>query len=807
MDRYICIHGHFYQPPRENPWLEEIEPQDSAYPFDNWNERVSAECYEPNLSARILDEKGRIRQITNNYSRISFNFGPTLLLWMERKAPEVYAGILEADRLSAERFGGHGSAIAMPFNHMIMPLANSRDKITQVRWGIRDFVQRFGRRPEGMWLPETAVDLETLLVMAAEGIRFTILAPGQARRVRRAHMPAWRDVSGGIIDPSEAYRLSLGTNAAISIYFYDGPISNAVAFEHLLRRGEDMVARLTGAFANYGGGPRLVTIATDGESYGHHHRFGEMALAYALQKIEHDGEARLTNYAEFLGIRPPTLEVELIENTSWSCAHGVDRWQKDCGCSTGTHPEWKQAWRAPMRRAMDELRDAVTPRFEAMLASFAAEPWALRDAYIDVVLDPSDDTINRFLKDWAPTAAEADQERVLELLELQRHLMYMYTSCGWFFDDLAGIEAIQCLQYAARAVQLAEHLFQEPFEAPFLKTLQEARSNNPDRGDGSNVYEEFVRPARVDLHRVGAHFVVWSLFEPGVSHRRIYAYELGLNDYRRFEDGTTRFVIGSGELQSRVTREKATLAFAAFYFGGHNLSAAVRDFPGEENMKDLCRRSEDAFNRGDYAGLIRLLDDELACCTFSLESLFRSERKKVIEQILRSTLVEAEHALRQIYERNAQFMRFLADIRMPPPRAFRLASEYVLNADLQSAFSQDELNPAVISRLLEEARREKIDLKSDGLAQCLENSLRRSVVRFRDGGHELERLRRFRVDVILARAVPFPFDFSRVQNIFYRMIDGPYADFRKKAEIPDPEAQLWVQLFREIGEDLSVRVD
>lgn len=809
MDRFICIHGHFYQPPRENPWLEAIEPQDSAHPFENWNERVSAECYEPNANARILDEKGLIRNIVNNYARLSFNFGPTLMLWLEQKAPEVYASILEADRLSAERFGGHGSALAMPFNHMIMPLANERDRLTQVRWGIKDFEYRFKRRPEGMWLPETAVDTATLRVLADEGIRFTILAPDQARRVRRSHMPSWRDVSGGKIDPSEAYRVNLGGQKEIALFFYDGPVANAVAFEHLLRAGEALVDRLVGAFPPRGGGPRLVSIATDGESYGHHHRFGEMALAYALEQIERRDDIRLINYAEFLDVRPPTLEVEIVENSAWSCAHGVERWRSDCGCHTGSFPRGNQAWRTPMRRAMDELRDAVAPEFEKVAASLlAGDPWEVRNAYVDVILQPTDTTIDQFIRNHGrKNLSEEEQSRLLQLLEMQRHLMYMYTSCGWFFDDLAGIEAVQCLQYAARALQLAGKLFESSHEKAFIRTLREARSNDPERGDGESVYQDLVLPARVDFHRVGAHFVVWSLFEPDVDHRSVYAYELKLEDFKRWEDGSLRLVLARGEVRSRVTREKSDLALAAFYIGGHNLSAAIQDDPGEETMRRITEAAAIHFREGDFASLIRLLDEELACCTFSLNSLFRTERQKVIRFILGETLAEAEQALRDIYERNAPFMRFLAEIRMPPPPAFRLASEYVIQADLEAAFHEETLDPGVISRLLEESRKEQIDLKPDGLAKGLEQALYRTAMHLRDSGHRLEALRRLRISVALAASAPFSLNLFRVQNAFFRMIDGPYAERRKQAAEGDVEADQWVRLFREIAEDLAVRVE
>ena len=324
MERYVCAHAHFYQPPRENPWLEAVELQDSAYPYHDWNERITQECYAPNATSRILDPDGRIIRLVNNYSRISFNFGPTLMAWMEKNSPDAYAAIVEGDRQSQERFSGHGSALAQAYNHMILPLANRRDKRTQIIWGIRDFEFRFGRKMEGMWLPETAVDIETLEIMAEQGVLFTILAPSQASRVRGIDESEWHDVSGAKIDPTMAYRLGLPSGRSLSLFFYDGPISLAVAFEGLLNDGEAFADRILGAFNDDRAWAQIAHIATDGESYGHHHRNGDMALAYALDYIESHDLAKVTNYGEFLEKYPPSHEVEIFENTSWSCIHGIE---------------------------------------------------------------------------------------------------------------------------------------------------------------------------------------------------------------------------------------------------------------------------------------------------------------------------------------------------------------------------------------------------------------------------------------------------------------------------------------------------
>src|SRR5258706_1079566 len=399
--RFICIHGHFYQPPRENPWLEAVETQDSANPYHDWNERVTAECYGPNASSRILDSRDRIAKIVNNYASISFNFGPTLLSWLAQREPGIYAAILDADRLARDHYDGHRSALSQAYNHIILPLANARDIRTQVRWGVRDFEVRFGRKPEGMWLPETAVDVDSLEALVEEGIRFTILEPHQAARWRRIGEEEWTEPDGGI-DPTTPYACGLPSGRSITIFFYDGPTSRAVAFEQLLARGENLAHRLLGAFTESRERPQLVNVATDGETYGHHHRYGDMALAWALSKVEQGwGGTRLTNYAEFRAKVPTTWEVQLAESSSWSCAHGISRWRDDCGCNSGGKPGWNQRWRRPLRDALDWLREQASAALDNVGPVLFRDPWAPRDAYIHVLLDRTPASRHRFLSEHA----------------------------------------------------------------------------------------------------------------------------------------------------------------------------------------------------------------------------------------------------------------------------------------------------------------------------------------------------------------------------------------------------------------------
>ncbi|MGH9315688.1 MAG: DUF3536 domain-containing protein [Thermoanaerobaculia bacterium] len=494
MNRFLCVHGHFYQPPRENPWTGRIEREESAAPYENWNERITAECYEPNAFPRVPDASGKLVELPGNYAKMSFNFGPTLLEWLAEKAPRVYGAILSADKESGERFSGHGSAMAQAYNHMILPLASRGDKRTQVLWGIRDFEHRFGRFPEGMWLPETAVDAETLETLAESGIRFTILAPHQANRVRAIGEETWQEVSAGSIDTTRPYAARLPSGRRIAIFFYEGPSAHAVAFGELQKGGESLALRLAGLFSETEE-PQLVSIATDGETYGHHHQGGEAAFATALELTESRGLARLTNYGQFLAEHPPTYEVSIRENTAWSCAHGLGRWSEDCGCRTELHPEWNQTWRRPLREALDWLSGRLGERYEERASQLFRDPWQARDESILLRLDPSPRGLETFLGRQARRRlSEEEKSAAVRLLEVERYAMLMFTSCGWFFDDVSGLESRQVLRYAGRAIELAESAFGESFEAAFLSRLEQVRSNARDFRHARDVYAEFVAP-------------------------------------------------------------------------------------------------------------------------------------------------------------------------------------------------------------------------------------------------------------------------------------------------------------------------
>ncbi len=808
MERYICIHGHFYQPPRENPWLEDIEFQESAYPYHDWNERITAECYQQNAASRILDAQNRIVQIVNNYSRISFNFGPTLLTWLEQKAPSVYHAILDADRESQNLFNGHGSAIAQAYNHMIMPLANHCDKITQVIWGIRDFEHRFKRPPEGMWLPETAVDLESLEILAAHGITYTILAPYQARAIRKLGDKVWDDVSGGRIDPTRAYVLNLPSGRSINLFFYDGPVSRAVAFERLLSNGEHFAHRIASTFNDRRSWPQLAHIATDGETYGHHHRHGDMALAYALRYIEASGIARLTNYGAYLKRYPPTHEVQIVENTAWSCSHGVGRWRSNCGCNTGGHPSWNQAWRAPLREALDWLRDTLILPFERLSRTLLKDPWKARDEYISVILDRSPRNVEHFLHQHACRPLTPDEKIVvLKLMELQRHAMLMYTSCGWFFDDIAGIETIQVIQYAGRALQLAQELFGDAIEERFLQLLEQAKSNVPDQRDGRHIYERYVKPAIVDLRKVGAHYAMSSLFEHYNDRDQVHCYRVAREDYRLLHAAKSRLALGRVKITSVITQESADISFGVLHLGDHNLSGGVREFMGDAAYANLVESITETFLRADIPGVIRLVDKHFGSDTYSLKLLFRDRQREILDLILDSTLDDVEHSYRQIYENHAPLMRFLSSLGMPIPRGFQIAAEFALNTDLRRALEANMPDLARIASLLKEAAWAKAPLDKAGLSYAFEQTIGRITAQFHNHPEDIAILQTLENVVKLVRTMPLEVDLWKTQNIYYAMLQTVYPEFREEAMQGYEDSRLWVSHFVALGERLGVRVE
>jgi len=825
-DRYVCVHGHFYQPPRENPWLETVEVQDSAAPYHDWNERIAAECYAPNGASRITNQKNEIVRITNNYARMSFNFGPTLLKWMADKAPRTYHMILDADKASAHRYSGHGSAVAQVYNHIIMPLAGRRDAVTQIRWGIADFEHRFQRRPEGMWLAETAVSRTVLDLMAAEGIKFTILAPHQCARVRKLAPSApstdnlqpatdnWTPTPSATVDPTHPYLIRLDEGRSIAVFFYDGPASRAIAFEGLLNSGETFASRLLDAFhapaPDTPAHAELSHVATDGESYGHHHRYGEMALSFAMHSIEDSGHAKLTNYGEFLEKYPPEWEAEIAEDTSWSCAHGVERWRSNCGCNGGK-PGWNQLWRAPLREALDYLRDASAPLAEAFADGLLTDLWVARDGYIDVLLDRSTACKDRFFARHATRVlTPAERIAVLELLELERHTQLMYTSCGWFFDEVSGIETIQIIAYAGRVLQLAAKLFGpagRDLERQFLAVLADAKSNLPEIGNGADLYRRYVTTTRIGLEQVGAHYAISSIFRSYPEEGELFCFDLHRDSHEAFTSGRGKVALGRVHIRSRITEESEELYFAVLHLGDQNLSAAVRGQLAESpvDLDAFTAFSADigvAIRHANLPEVIRLIDRFFGTLAYSLTSLFADEQQRILRTILDRTLAEMEDSLRKIYEDHASLLRFLTESGMAPPPALAIAANFAINGSLRRAIAADTFDAAEISSLLARAASDQVVIDTPVLSFAAGERMKRAMVAL-EAAAEKERAMMSALQTALTIAIalqtmPFDVNLWQAQNIWndlYRRSDKAYWS---------PE---WKLAFKKLGEALYISVD
>ncbi|MDQ7782999.1 MAG: DUF3536 domain-containing protein [Desulfomonilaceae bacterium] len=733
VSRFICIHGHFYQPPRENPWLESIEHQESAHPYHDWNERIAVECYTPNAHARILDEQGRLRQIINNYEYMSFNFGPTLLSWLERHVPHTYRAILDADRASSARLSGHGNAIAQPYNHMIMPLASTRDKVTQILWGIEDFTTRFNRAPEGMWLPETAVDAETLDLLAQYGILFTILAPTQARRFRLSPADAWTRVDGSALDPSVPYLCGLPGGRTISLFFYDAPISHAVAFEKLLDSGDEFQKRLMAAFSSQANRAQLVHVATDGESYGHHHRFGEMALSYAIEKILADPAVQLVNYGYFLQGHPPTAEAEFIEDSSWSCAHGVGRWSRDCGCSLSRRSDWNQRWRGVLRESMDLIRDRVDELFERETASLVKDPWELRNRYIRVVLDHHSNP-EEFLTSAAGRHLSAGELRTLSaLLEMQRNRMLMYTSCGWFFDDISGLESRQVLRYAARVLQLAEP-WDPDLQPDFLTHMASALSNLRPYLRGDEIFVRQILPHVADLPQVAAHIGIFSLFRNVPIEDGFFCYEMEAEDFSRFEFGERVLIVGSVTVRNHLIVESRKLVLVVVYFGGLDFRCSVSDYVSKTGYYSLKRDLSETFQTRSATEVVRKLDRYFPGDYFSLEDLFAEQRSQIIQSIIHEMYEPQAQLFEAFYHRNKDLSRFVKKQSERVADTFRVSAQFVLNRSFTNELHKLESGsfPEGLPALMDEAKEWGIQLDVTAAEKLISNRIHALATRLRD---------------------------------------------------------------------------
>ena len=819
-NRFLVVHGHFYQPPRENPWIESVETQDSAAPYHDWNDRITAECYARNGASRIVDTQNQILRIVNNYAQMSFNFGPTLLSWLEEHAERTYRSILDADGQSAQRFSGHGSAMAQVYNHVIMPLASRRDKELQVRWGIADFERRFGRKPEGMWLAETAVDTESLEVLAEHGILFTVLAPAQCAAVRPvaaatakaarslklttdAELPpggtGWRGTPDASVDTRCAYRVELGNGRSIAVFFYDGPRSRAIAFERLLDSGEGFALRMAGGFSSAAPAqPELVHVATDGESYGHHHRFGEMALSYALQYTEEKALATVTNYGEFLERFPPAWEARIVEQTSWSCAHGVERWRSNCGCNGGK-AGWNQRWRGPLREALDGLRDGVAPLALRLGVGLFRDWEGACDRYIAVMLDRKQAAA--FLRaEQARMLTKAEEVQALKLLELERHAQLMYTSCGWFFDDISGIETVQIIAYAARVLELASDLFGAEgaaLEPAFLALLGEARSNVASEGTGAEIFARRVKPLQVGLDQVAAHYAVSSVFRTYPEHARVFAFEVESRGQEVQNSGRGRLVSGEAEVRSTLTHERERLFYAVLHFGDQNIAAGVKRCGkgSRETHARFAAEARTAMLGANLPAVIRLFDREFHGESYTIRSLFMDEQRRVMKLILNNTVAEAEESLLRLYADHASLLHFLSEAEVPRPSALALAANFAINVTLRRALESDPVDTAQVRATLALAAQDHVELDRQELSFTADGRMRDAMTALAGQPEDRSTLESALWMAQALELLPFPANIWQAQNLWHEIA------VKQRGEIAD------AALFEALGGALGVSVE
>lgn len=815
-EKFLTIHGHFYQPPRENPWLEAIELQDSALPFHDWNERICKECYNPNSVSRIVDNRNKILDIVNNYEYMSFNFGPTLLSWMEEFAPLTYERIIKADIESVSQHSGHGNAMAQVYNHIIMPLANDRDKETQVKWGIRDFEYRFGRKPEGIWLAETAVDDATLKVLVDNGIKFTVLSPYQALKIKKNSDKEWQDVSWGNIDPARSYKYTLKCDPekSIDLFFYDGAISRSVAFDELLKDGNRFIKRLKEGVSDLRDYPQLINIATDGESYGHHTKFGDMALSYVL-KIKAESEGfKITNYGEYLDKYRSDYEVDIKQASSWSCFHGVGRWCEDCGCSTGGHPGWNQKWRKPLRDALNYLRDEFAELFETEGQKyFNDNPWNVRNKYIEVILNRSFSTIKNFQKEnFNADLSEEDRVKGMELLEIQRQSMLMFTSCGWFFSEISGIEPVQIMKYAARAMQLASRFTNKNLEDKFKEILSEAKSNIAEFGTGKDIFERFVKPSVVSPKEIACLWAISSLYQDFEDEEDVYCYTVKRLNYQKVQKGNANFVVGNIQIQSKVTLQKANVVFALMQYSGGDFHCAIKEFSTDTEFNELKTSLIKTFALNPLTEIIRALDEKFGKEYFTLKDIFIEERKKILQILLKDQLQRFGNTYKEMYDQGKGSIYHMQNLGLEIPKEFRISAEYALSHRYNDLLADSDgfVETPIIQQIRDinfEAK--KMNIKIDkspsnkNFAKKLITNLNRLTKSFEI--HQADTIVEL-FDII--EKLDLEIDISEAQNIYYNKIYHRIGDILENDNKEPTDKEIkFIKLLLTIGERLNINVE
>ncbi len=737
----LAIHGHFYQPPRENPWTEEVPREPSAAPFHDWNERIALESYRPNAFARVLDERGQVVAIVNNYEHLSFDFGPTLNSWLEEHEPEAYQRVLDADRTT-------GGGVAQAYFHVILPLATDRDARTQIRWGMTEFEHRFGRRAAGIWLPETAVNDRVLRILAEEGIGFTVLAPGQAAAPLDTRTPyRW-------VDPDDASK-------TVDLVFYDGGLSHAVAFELSGLTSQALLDRVQAASGEEGG---LITLAADGETFGHHHHWGDRTLAYALAVEAPKRGIEVSTVAAYLGEHPPEEMARVVES-AWSCAHGVGRWKDDCGCSTGGGPGWNQRWRAPLRDALDVVRAAVDEAFDRRGSEVLRNPWAARDDYVRVLIGSVERA--EFASEWIT----GDEVVAFTLLEAARHSMAMYTSCGWFFNDLAGLETVQVLRYAARALDCLSELGEPSPLSAMLDVLEQAESNLIDEGNGRDIWMRSVETARVDADRVVAHLALVELLEGREPASRVATFDVEVTDHGHADRGVLAMCWGSVVLRHRRTGRKTEHVYAALHLGGLEVLGATR--PPDGGDAATFARLRDAFaDDAPVTTLLRLVSDGFGPGEFGLASALPDAAEQILQSAARNLADRFAGAYDQLFSDHRPTLTALAAAGFQLPPVLRAPAELALARRLEAAVAAPagSLDPADYADALAvaaEARANGVRLVAPTALATIERVILLCVER---AIHEPARLHEVRALLALATSLGLDPSVGRAQELVYEAV-------------------------------------
>ena len=814
--KYLTIHGHFYQPPRENPWIEEIEVQESAYPEHDWNEKICAQCYSPNAVSRMVNSANQIIEISNNYQYISYNFGPTLLSWMEKNDKFAYERIIQADINSREMYNGHGCAIAQVYNHIIMPLANRNDKVTQVLWGLRDFQKRFGRNSEGIWLAETAVDAQTLEVLIECGVKYTILSPHQAKCINKIGERNWQDVSWGTIDPSQPYRYFVeGSNKEkyIDLFFYDGSISKSVAFDNLLQDGRKFAHRLNDGFVESRNRTQIVNIATDGESYGHHTKFGDMALAYIVQLGAKELGFEITNYAYYLEKYPPQFEVDIKPVSAWSCAHGVGRWMEDCGCSTGAQPHWNQKWRKPLRQALDYLRDELIKLCSIEGTKYYNDFWEARNNYIDVILDRTEETINKFLKENAKKQlAYQDKVKAIKLMEIQRFAQLMYTSCGWFFADISGIETVQIMKYAARAMELASDFAKTNFEKTFLSVLQKAKSNILEFGSGKDIYNSWVKPSSIGFSEIVAQNAIEAIFKTDMSEDEyeLYCFEIKRSLYKSYKKGNNTLHFGKALIKSNITLEKKELSCVVLHTENHEVYCCVKDFTCSDDYNLERKEVSKAFSGGNIDEALAMIKTYYDKKIYTLKDIPIDRRKVILEHLIISKMKEASKTYNKMYENLLNPITTLNDLGMDIPEAFRVCAKYTLLTNLEKELSTlddycDVNKLKRLTKIKQNADKFHIKLTTPKAQEMLSQKLMKSLYELR-ANITLQNCEKLIGLFEFIEKLQIEFKIQNAQNLFYSFVCEDFEKLTKKVLKTKDARRILLNLV-EIGNKLNINLD